>query len=370
MSKQKKIGIGVIIGIAVIAALVLLMVYTGMGPRIGGGGDDVVYVQPVSDLTGYSLSADRYSGVVESQKAVTYKRDTSRKIEDVYVKVGDVVKKGAKLYKYDVRSSENNIASIRLDIESLNNEIAYLQTQGGGTEIQLKISERQLEIKQKQADIEKYQKEIDQAEVLSTIDGVIKGVGDYSDDAESDILITMTEIGEFRVKGTVSEQSIGTLYAGMPIIIRSRVNETETWRGSISKIETEPETNNNEDFYYYGGGGESSSTYPFYVSLDSTVGLMLGQHVYIEPDYGQGEVVTKEGIWIDQSFVVTGEDGDDPFVWIDNNGRLAKRTVQLGDYDENDFTVEIVSGLSEDDLIAWADETLKEGMKTANIKEV
>ena len=34
----------------------------------------------------------------------------------------------------------------------------------------------------------------------------------------------------------------------------------------------------------------------FYVNLDSSEGLMLGQHVYIEPDEGQDE--KKSGIWL------------------------------------------------------------------------
>lgn len=367
MTKTKKIIIGVVAAAIVVAALILLLIYKGMLPSVGGDGS-VAYVQKVSSLTSQTITVDRYAGVIESQKAQTYKKDNSRDIEEVYVKLGDTVVVGTPLFKYDVRTSENNIASIKLDIEALNNEISYLQSQGTSTEIQLQISERQLEIKQKQADLARYEQEINNSEVKSEIAGIVKGVNASNDNDTADqAVVTITEIGEFRVKGKVSEQSISTISQGMQVIVRSRVDETQTWNGTISKIDTEPATNQENEYAYY-NSGERSSSYPFYVSLDATVGLMLGQHVFIEPDYGQGTTVQKEGVWIDQSFVITEDDGSS-YVWLSNNNRLTKRTVELGEFDADQFTVEITSGLSIDDSIAWPDDTLKEGMKTKDISE-
>lgn len=369
MTKKRKIIIGVIGAIILVAALVLFLIYSGVGAGIGNS--EIAYVQKISTLSDYGVTVDRYSGVIEAQKAVTYKRASGRNIEAVYVKVGDMVAKDTPLFKYDVRQSENSITSINLEIESLNNEIAYLQSQGNSTEIQLQISERQLEIKQKQADLTRYQQEKDQSEVKSEIAGVVKAVNEKGEDANGndDAVVTISETGEFRVKGTVSEQTIGTISSGLPVIVRSRVDESQTWAGTISKIETEPNSNQNENNYYYDyNSGEKSSTYPFYVTLDSTKGLMLGQHVYIEPDYGQGEIIEKKGVWIDMAYVVM-ENEDAPYVWASNNGRLSKRIVELGEQDENTYTVEIVSGLSADDYIAWPDDTLKEGMKARDILE-
>ncbi len=72
----------------------------------------------------------------------------------------------------------------------------------------------------------------------------------------------------------------------------------------------------------------SSSTYPFYVNLDSSDGLMLGQHVYIEADEGQDE--EKSGIWLNDYFIVDA-DTDNPYVWVSgDNNKLEKRSVVLG----------------------------------------
>ena len=42
---------------------------------------------------------------------------------------------------------------------------------------------------------------------------------------------------------------------------------------------------------------------------------MLGQHVYVEADYGQSE--EKAGIWLDESFICDA-DTDNPYVWVDD----------------------------------------------------
>ena len=104
----------------------------------------------------------------------------------------------------------------------------------------------------------------------------------------------------------------------------------------------------------------SSSTYPFYVNLDSSDGLMLGQHVYIEADEGQDE--EKIGIWLNDYFIVDA-DTDNPYVWVSgDNNKLEKRSVVLGQYDENLAEYEIADGLTEKDKIAFPTDELKEGI--------
>ena len=90
---------------------------------------------------------------------------------------------------------------------------------------------------------------------------------------------------------------------------------------------------------------------------------MLGQHVYVEADYGQSE--EKAGIWLDESFICDA-DTDNPYVWVDDGkGKLEKRSVTLGQHDDELFQYEIADGLSKDDRITYPEDGLKEGMKTA-----
>ena len=73
---------------------------------------------------------------------------------------------------------------------------------------------------------------------------------------------------------------------------------------------------------------------------------------------------TSVGLYqLDASFIVSDDKGNS-YVWVSERGKLKKRQVKLGKTDKKTFTKKIKSGLSEDDYIAWADNTYKEGMKT------
>ena len=367
MAKKKSKALIIVILILLVGSVggYFAIRYFSQGvPRSG----DVVYMQKVSDFTGTVTTVDRYAGTVEAQRTQNFKKDPERSVEEIYVQVGQVVEEGTPLFKYDIRSAQNNIESLKLDIEGINNDIALLRNSGTSTEIQLQISEKELEVKQKQADINRYQQEIDQSEVKSNIAGKVKSIsmeGGYDSAGQEIPVVAVTETGEFRIKGKVSEQSIGTITQGQPVIVRSRVDENQTWNGKITKIETEPDTNN-ENNYWYGGDQEKASNYPFYITLTSTKGLMLGQHVFIEPDYGQMDI--KEGLWLMMDFIAYDDSGQ-AYVWSAHGNRAARQYVELGEIDEDTYTVEILSGLSEDDLIAWPDETITEGKKIYNMSE-
>ena len=226
-------------------------------------------------------------------------------------------------------------------------------------DLQYSIRQQQYSIQSLQADIARYQKEIDNATIYSTIEGTVKEIneeGGYDNQGNEKPFMTITEAGEYRIKGKISE--MGMIAAGDAVTVRSRVDETQTWSGTVSVVETEPATN--DDDYYYSGNGESSSQYPFYVSLDSSEGLKLGQHVLVETG---GGMPVKEGVWID-SFYLVGDDSGNSFVWVSENGKLKKRNVETGEMDEMTSQIEITSGLSLDDYIAWPDESYTEGMKT------
>ena len=85
------------------------------------------------------------------------------------------------------------------------------------------------------------------------------------------------------------------------MIVHSRVDESQTWTGLVDTIEMEPTDDQNNSMYYVSGdAGQRSSRYNFYVTLDSLEGLILGQHVYIEPDLGpppSGRAVAARGLY-------------------------------------------------------------------------
>jgi HlyD family secretion protein len=156
------------------------------------------------------------------------------------------------------------------------------------------------------------------------------------------------------------------------MIIRSRADETQIWYGTMGSIDRENPTSNQSDSYYYGmvdtSESTTSSSYPFYVDLESSDGLMLGQHVYIERDEGQES--QKDGLWLSEYYIVDA-DKENPYVWAANEkNRLEKRYVILGNYDEDLCEYEIVDGLTKTDLIAFPEEDLTEGRMTTQDSSV
>lgn len=372
MNKKTKI-------IILISACLLIVVIGIYFLFSKGNNNQNIYVQKVSTIIGSSYTENRYSGVVESSETVDINQDGNKSITDMYVKAGQKVSKGDKLFSYDTTEAANSIAQKKLDIEAQNNEIqaqnntiadykAELNKGGDKVEIQARINDASYAIRQAQntikatqTEIEQLNKQIENSTVLSTIDGIIKEVnkdGGTDESGNQKPLVSITQTTDFRVKGSISE--MGTISEGTSVIVRSRVNEDQIYKGTVTKVETDPQSNSNNNFNG-ADSSESASKYPFYVSLDNNKGLMLGQHVYIEADNGQS--TKKKGIWLDASFIVSDDNGNS-YVWVSERGKLKKRKVELGKTDEETFATNIKSGLNEDDYIAWADDSYSEGMKT------
>lgn len=386
MSKKKKVAI--IVGAVVVAVAAIVVGVLVVKGRTGGkgGSSDKVYVEKVAFVMSRNGGAsNRYGGVVEPQETLDVKKDMEREVKEIFVSVGDEVEEGTVLFSYDTEDMQMQLDQMKLDLEGIANEISNYNAQISElqqekatvpadqqfeytTQIQtLQTSIKQAEFNRtsKQAEIEKMQTSINNSEVKSTMAGVVKSINESGMDEYGNMTAFMTILatGEYRVKATLDETSIGMIMEGDPVILRSRTDETMTWTGSVTKIDTDPTEQNNNN--YYGGpeGGETASKYAFYVSLDSTDGLLLGQHLYVEPDYGQTDITAKEGIWLGSWYIDMS--GEEPFVWVaDKKNKLRKHTVELGGYDENMDEYEIVSGLSEEDYIAFPMPGLYEGVKT------
>lgn len=180
----------------------------------------------------------------------------------------------------------------------------------------------------------------------------------------TDVLMKIMSDGEFRVKCTISEQNIQSIYQDEPMVLRSRVDDS-SWKGTISEISTEADNSQNNSMMY--GSSDDMTTaskYPFYVTLDSSDGLMLGQHLLVSMDDMSDDSIDKSGIWLYSDYVLTDEDGKS-YVWAaDKKDRLEKREVEVGQTDDTAGDCEIKSGLSEDDMIAFPSDSYQEGMKT------
>lgn len=393
MSKKKKIILAVVIVAAVAAVAVGFFLKDRLGNSKSGG--DAAYVESVQSMTGAvnAGSQNRYMGVVESQDTWNITLSSDQTVKQIFVAVGDEVQEGTPLFEYKTDDLSLQIAQAKLELESIgnqitdyNNQIKTLTAEKNAASkdeqfnytvqiqsLQTSIKQSEYEQQSKKLEIQKMEDTMSQSTVTSKINGVVKSInenGDSDQYGNTQPFMSILTTGDYRVKGTVNETNVYKLSEGQAVILRSRVDDTKTWSGTIEKIDTENKEsdNNNGVMSSTGSNSDNQSTkYPFYVKLDSADGLMLGQHLYVELDEGQTE--TKDGIWIYSGYIV--QDEDTPYVWADNGkGKLEKRTVELGEYDEGMDMYEIKSGLALDDMIAWPVSGFREGLKTTtNVDE-
>ena len=355
-------------------------------------GKELAYVMSVSSMNEMA-GIQRMSGVVESQKTQDIQKDSEREVKEVLVKAGDEVDVGTALFTYDTEKLEADLQQAQLDLERADNDMANLKAQiaqlqkdkenasedeqlSYTTQIQsgeMDLKKSEYERKAKEVEINRLQSQIQNSTVKSDMKGVVKSVNNenssnsnmYSDSSQA--FMTILATGQYRIKGKVNEQNVSQVVEGQPAIIRSRVDENMTWRGTYTAVDTK-NPNNSSNNMMYGMSSEeasqnTSTSYPFYVELESSEGLLLGQHVYIEQDNGLEE--REKGIWLDEAFIADID--KKPYVWAETGkGTLEKRTVVLGTYDENMMQYKIEKGLKSSDYVAYPQEFLKEGMKTTH----
>lgn len=355
-----------ILSMLLIAALLLSL--TGCGEA------GTVSVQRADQLALAGQAQDRYAGMVVSENMAEIYKDGSKTIAEVYVTVGQEVKEGDKLFTYDSKALELELEKAQLEVEKMKNELETYDEQlkelnqqlswtwDTSAQVRLTLEINTLETAQMEAEYQLAAKEteilglqemLEHVDITSPVDGTVRQI---NEEEGADSYITIQQAGAYRIKGSINELSMGVIMEGTRLKIISRVDEEQVWTGTVTYIDYEnnSEQNQNEYFYGYVDPMTTASTYPFYVEPDSTEGLRLGQHVYMELE---GEMAMP-GLWIPESYLVdltvNEETGEmTAAVWAANaSGRLEKRPVNLGMYDGVTGCYEVLAGLAPEDYVA------------------
>ena len=351
-----------------------------------GDSGTAVFVQSVAELAGLGGIApdDRFAGIVVSENVAEVNRDSDKTIKELLVKAGDDVKKDQVLFSYDTEQLQLTLDKQRLEQEQLEASIENYQRQIADLEkqrkkvkesaqlqytvqiqsLQVDLKEAELNLQAKEREIAKSEDVLDNAEVKSPVDGRVQVINESGTDNQGRPApyITIQQSGAYRVKGTLGELQRGGIMEGSRMRIASRTDESIYWLGTVSLVDYENPTQENQNNMYYGMSTDemtTSSKYPFYIELDGTEGLILGQHVYIMVEKEAGEVT---GIPLSMAFLCYDDEGNS-YVWAeDSRGKLEKRMVTLGAPNDMMGTVSIIEGLAETDYIAFPDgELCKEG---------
>ena len=342
----------------------------------------IVDVEQVSVITGLDGGiADRFAGIVEPQDTFLLRVEPGRKLKETLVAQGDEVHEGAPLIEYETEELE--LEQKKLNILRINNTISSYKTQietltkqrtGASAALQLEYTQQiqsyEANVKQEEynkkvmeLDIDKLEKKISDSVILSPFDGVVQSINEamvFGGDAASPPYIVVNALGGYRVRAEINELNIDRLEIGAQVFIKSRTDDT-VWHGEISKIDLLSPITGRLDSYAFDSNPVTlqSTRYPFYVTVIDNEGLILGRHVYIEPNIAK---MARNGLWLLMHYIQVDSTG--PFVWAANTetDKLERRYITLGDYDPDNLLYEILSGLKPEDEIAWPSPEFKSGM--------
>ena len=353
----------------IVTALALMLGICACGSDGAG-----ISVQRADQLAAAGQAGDRYAGMVVSENVVEIQRDSSKTVEELYVEVGQEVKAGDKLFSYDSDALELDLEKAQLEVEKMENEqadyteqLAKLEkqlsrTSNSSTKVRLTLEintlkttmmENDYNLASRKQEIEKLQEMLQNVDITTPVDGTIRQI---DEEGQTGVYIMVQQSGAYRVQGNINEMSMGgSLMPGARVKIYSRVSD-QVWMGTVEQIDTENPVQNDNNMYYGPSDNMTmTSTYPFYVTLDSVDGLLLGQHVYMEVEMQEQAM---PGLWIPENFLTEITTDEQTFemsakVWVaGSNGKLTQRTVSLGMQDYMTGCYEILSGLAPEDYVA------------------
>ena len=139
------------------------------------------------------------------------------------------------------------------------------------------MKQEEYNYKVKELEVNRMKKNLESSVVTSTISGIVQEINEeqgYDDvTGEKKPFMSILSTGKYRIKGKISEQNIGNLSPGMEVTIRSRVDETQIWKGTVDSIDTEKPESGSQNSYYSGSDSSQQATkYPFYVTLEKSEG--------------------------------------------------------------------------------------------------
>ncbi|MDT8860396.1 efflux RND transporter periplasmic adaptor subunit [Alkalihalobacillus sp. MEB130] len=348
---------------------------------------DELWAEKVSNMVFQeNLSAYSFSGKIEPEKhEKIYLEADEGTVKELFVKEGDIVEEGTPLFEYEpLEDSNQELEQLTIQLEMAYMQINQTKKRQTKLEKAIKKAEKEekdlmqedleqltfdlrmqnLEAGQVQKQIDRLKKEQEATVVESKSEGIVQTINqDLAEGAQMDQasgpFIQIVSTGSYLVKSQVNEFVIDTLELDSQMKITRKAGGEEEWIGTITDIGKLPVGSSEEgQMEYYGEMNPQSSNYPFTVVLEHHEGLEVGFHVNLEPI--SEEEPASSSITLMRDFIAW--DDEMPYVWIvDENQLTLKQYVEIGQEFEEEFTVEVLSGLSLEDYIVYPDPSVTEG---------
>lgn len=266
------------------------------------------------------------------------------RIEKIFVEVGDVVKKGQQLVKMESTQLATSLAQLdNLKIELERVKALY---QSGG------VSKQQLDQLQMQYDVAKKSAENlkDNIYLTSPINGIVTARNfDNGDVAAGQPILQVMQINPVKLKINIPESFYNNVKKGMQVKAKTEIFGEEEFAGTVSLI--------------YPTIDPLTRTFTCEVKVNNANSkLKPGMFGRVELNLGKAAT-----IMVSDKAVVKQSGSNDKYIFVENNGVVEYRKVQLGRRIED--KIEIISGIADgENVVITGQSKLMDGTKVEVIK--
>lgn len=266
------------------------------------------------------------------------------RIEKIFVEVGDVVKKGQQLVKMESTQLATSLAQLdNLKIELERVKALY---QSGG------VSKQQLDQMQMQYDVAKKSAENlkDNIYLTSPINGIVTARNfDNGDVSATQPILQVMQINPVKLKINIPESFYNSVKKGMQVTAKTEIFGEEEFLGTISLI--------------YPTIDPLTRTFTCEVKVNNANSkLKPGMFGRVELNLGKAST-----IMVSDKAIVKQSGSNDKYVFIEKNGVVEYRKVQLGRRLED--KIEVINGVEDgENVVITGQSKLMDGTKVEVIK--
>lgn len=266
------------------------------------------------------------------------------RIEKIMVEVGDVVKKGQQLVKMESTQLTTTLAQL----ENLKTEVERIEAlykSGGISKQQLDQIKTQYEVAKKSADNLK-----ENIYLTSPINGIVTMRNfDNGDVAGAQPILQVMQINPVKLKISIPESFYTNVKKGMQVTAKTEIFGEEEFTGTVSLI--------------YPTIDPLTRTFTCEVKVNNPSSkLKPGMFGRVELNLGKAQTIL-----ISDRAVIKQSGSNDKYVFIEKNGTVEYRKVQLGR--RFDDKIEIISGVNDgENVVITGQSKLMDGTKVEVIK--
>ena len=229
------------------------------------------------------------------------------RIEKIFVEVGDVVKKGQQLVKMESTQLATSLAqldNLKIELE----RVKVLYQSGGVSKQQLDQLQTQYDVAKKSADNLK-----DNIYLTSPINGIVTARNfDNGDVAAGQPILQVMQINPVKLKINIPESFYNNVKKGMQVTAKTEIFGEEEFVGTVSLI--------------YPTIDPLTRTFTCEVKVNNANSkLKPGMFGRVELNLGKAAT-----IMVSDKAVVKQSGSNDKYIFVENNGVVEYRKVQLG----------------------------------------